>query len=359
MRSLLPRIGNRFTLKCALEWRTSVFPHPDRQTERLLVPDPRAVATADTLDEAAGLVRDAICPHRLHVLVPPRKSLAFLSALDLGACGLASLQYGFDVDIDAGCIEDSYLVKWTLAGQGRLQCGERTAIMSPRSIVITEPSERTLFRMTPQCHHLTVRVSRRALLAALAAKMKRAPRKALRFDLDVPMDSDFARAWCELVAHICHLSATAPGALASEDVRKQYSRTLMEIMLSAAPHSHSESLQDRVSRAAAWHVGHARDYIHEHLSEDISVSDIAVRVGVTARTLQSGFRKAFNLSPAEYIRRARVEALHQALLAAEGSVGVTDLMMNVGIVNFGRYAQYYREQVGVSPSVTLKEKAQY
>jgi len=329
------------------------------------VPNPRAVVTADTLDEAAGLVRAAICPHRLHVLVPPRKSLAFLSSLDLGACGLASLQYGFDVDIDAGCIEDSYLVKWTLAGQGRLQCGERTAITSPRSIVITEPTERTQIRMTSQCHHLTVRVSRRALLAVLAAKLKRAPRKALRFDLEIAMDSDFARAWCELVAHICHVTATAPAAMASEDVRSQYSRTLMEIMLSAAPHSHSASLEERESResresrAAAWHVRHARDYIHEHLAEDISVSDIAARVGVTARTLQSGFRRTFNLSPAEYIRRTRVEALHRALLAADGSAGVTDLMMKVGIVNFGRYAQYYREQMGVSPSVTLREKAQY
>jgi NADH-quinone oxidoreductase subunit K len=60
------------------------------------------VVTADTLDEASGLVRAAICPHRLSVLVPPKKSLAYLSSLDLGACGLASLQYGFDVDIDAG-----------------------------------------------------------------------------------------------------------------------------------------------------------------------------------------------------------------------------------------------------------------
>jgi AraC-like DNA-binding protein len=295
----------------------------------------------------------------LHALAPPRKSLAFLSSLDLGACGLASLRYGFDVDIDAGCIEDSYLVKWTLAGQGRLQCGERTAITSPGVVVITEPTERTLIRMTPQCHHLTVRVSRQALLAALAAKMKRVPRKALRFDLEIPMDSDFARAWCGLVAHICHVSATAPAAMASEDLRRQYSRTLMEILLTAAPHSHSGSLQERGNRAAAWHVGHARDYIHEHLAEDISVSDIAARLGVTARTLQSGFRKAFNLTPAEYIRRTRVEALHRALLEADGSARVTDLMMNVGIVNFGRYAQYYREQMGVSPSVTLKEKAQY
>ena len=172
------------------------------------------------------------------------------------------------------------------------------------------------------------------------------------------MDSDFARAWCELVRHICHVSATAPAALASEGVRKQYARTLMEIMLSAAPHSHSDSIEEPMNRATAWHVGRARDYVHDHLSEGISITDIAARVGVTPRTLQNGFRKAFNLTPAEYIRRARVDALHQALLAADATAGVTKLMMNVGIVNFGRYAQYYREQIGVSPSTTLREKIQ-
>jgi AraC-like DNA-binding protein len=325
---------------------------------RFPVPDPRGVVTADTLDEAVGLVRAAICPHRLSVLVPPRKSLAFLSALDLGACGLASLQYGFDVDIDAGCIEDFYLVKWTLAGQGHLQCGGRTALTSPGSLLITDPTERTQIRMSAQCHHMTVRVSRRALLATLAAKLRRAPRKALKFNLEIPMDSDFARAWCELVAHICHISATAPAAMASEDVRRQYSRTMMEILLSAAPHSHSDSLTENTKHVAPWHVGRARDYIHEHLAEDMSVTDIASTVGVTPRTLQSGFRKAFNLTPAEYVRRARVNALHRALLTAEETAGVTNLMMKVGIVNFGRYAQYYREQMGVSPSTTLKQKAQ-
>jgi AraC-like DNA-binding protein len=331
--------------------------HPmNRGTELLPVPDPRGVLTADTLEEATSLVRAAICPHRLRVIEPPRKSVAFLSSLDLGACGLTSLKYGFDVDIDAGCIGDTYLVKWTLAGEGQLWSGDRSAITSPRSLVITEPTERTKIRMTAQCQHLTVRVSRRALLETLAAKLKRPLRKALQFNLEIPMDSDFARAWCELVAHICHVSATAPAALASEGVRRQYSRTLMEIMLSAAPHNQSDSLDEPTNRATAWHVGRARDYVHEHLSEGISITDIAARVGVTPRTLQNGFRKAFNLTPAEYIRRARIDALHRALLAADASAGVTNLMMNVGIVNFGRYAQYYREQIGVSPSTTLKEK---
>ncbi len=322
------------------------------------IPDPRSVFTADTLDEATSLVRAAICPHRLKVIEPPRKSVAFLSSLDLGGCGLTNLRYGFDVDIDAGCIGDTYLVKWTLAGQGQLWSGNRTAITSPRSIVITEPTEHTKIRMTAQCQHLTVRVSRQALLETLAAKLRRPPRKALLFNLEIAMDSDFARAWCELVAHICHVSATAPAALANEGVRKQYSRTLMEIMLSAAPHNHSEAIEEPMHGATAWHVGRARDYVHDHLSEGISITDIAARVGVTPRTLQNGFRKAFNLTPAEYIRRTRVEALHQALLASDGTAGVTNLMMNVGIVNFGRYAQYYKEQIGVSPSTTLKGKIQ-
>ena len=333
--------------------------HPiDRRAERFPVPDPHRLLVADNLDEAAYLVGSAICPHRLRVNEPPRKSLAFLSSLDLGACGLTSLKYGFDVDIDAGSIEDSYLVKWTLAGEGRLQCGDRTAITSSRSIVITDPGEPTKIRMTAQCQHLTVRVSRSALLDTLAAKLRRMPRKALRFDFEFPVESDFARAWCELIAHICHLSATAPTALVSEGVRRQYARTLMEILVSAAAHNFTDSIDEPGNRAAAWHVRRARDYVHEHLSENISVADVAAKVGVTPRTLQNGFRKALNLTPAEYIRRVRIDALHRTLLEADATQGVTTLMMNLGIVNFGRYAQYYREQIGVSPSTTLREKAQ-
>ena len=80
--------------------------------------------------------------------------------------------------------------------------------------------------------------------------------------------------------------------------------------------------------------------VHDHLSEGISITDIAARVGVTPRTLQNGFRRAFNLTPAEYIRRAQASTHRciRALLAADATAGVTNLMMNVGIVNFGRYA---------------------
>jgi len=78
-------------------------------------------------------------------------------------------------------------------------------------------------------------------------------------------------------------------ALANEGVRKQYSRTLMEIMLSAAPHSHADSIDESANRARTpWHVGPApATYVHDHLSEGISITEPSRRgFGVTPRTLQ-------------------------------------------------------------------------
>src|SRR5258708_38486935 len=111
----------------------------NRGTALSPVPDPRGVLTADTLDEATSLVRAAICPHRLRVNEPPRKSIVFVSSLDLGACGLTNLRDVFDVDIDTGCIGGTYLAKWTLAGQGHLWGGERPPTTSPRSLILKEP----------------------------------------------------------------------------------------------------------------------------------------------------------------------------------------------------------------------------
>jgi hypothetical protein len=54
------------------------------------------------------------------------------------------------------------------------------------------------------------------------------------------------------------------------------------------------------------------------------------------------------MTPAEYIRRTRVETLHQALLGAAAGQSVTDLMQAVGIVNFGRRAVSHSQAQNVA-----------
>jgi AraC-like DNA-binding protein len=319
-----------------------------------LYPDPAHIDMANSIDEAVSLVGTRLSPHRLKVRERQPRGLAYLSALDLGDCAMARLQYGFDVDIDAGCIADYFMVKWALAGRGHVTSGERTAFTSTESLVVTSPYERTGFRMTPQCQHLTTRVLRRAVEARLEQKLGRRLGRPLEFDLEMATASDFGRAWCQLIAHICQVSRSAPTVFAAEEVRKQYSRTLVELLVHAAPHNYSEALREGETRNTPWHVRRAQEYIETHLSEIRSIADVASSIGITPRTLQNGFRQALGVTPAEYVRSARVHALHRALLASGSGRSVTALMLGVGIANFGRYAHYYRRQFGVPPSVTLR-----
>jgi len=319
------------------------------------IPNPQRLGRARTLHDAITLVSGSACPHRLNPVDRyGRTFTCTASALELGDCALMYVQYGFDVAIEVGCVEDYFLVKSTVAGEGYLRSGQRSVVTSPRSIAITCPGEQTEIGMRAECRHLTARISRQALEKNLVEKLGRRLQDELRFDLQVPVESTFGQGWQELLAHICQLSARAPAILEAPQMRRQYARTMIEMLLCQAPHNYSTVLRSAQDHATPWYVRRAREYIRSHLPEIRSVAEIARSVGTSTRTLQSGFRQAYGKTPAEYIRAARVQALHDLLLSAGPSQSVTGLMENLGIVNFGRYAAYYRQFIGETPSMTLR-----
>jgi AraC-like DNA-binding protein len=322
--------------------------------ETRLLPNPARLTTANSVEEAVCLVGPSLSPHTLRVNDPSAQALASLSALHLDDCALVSLKYGFEVDIDAGHILDYFMLKMTLTGEGRIASDDHIAVTSPRSIFITSPRAHTRFRMSAACRHLTTRVCRRVMEERLAQKLGRRLHEPLEFDLEMPSEGEFGRAWWALVAHICDLSAHTPSVLASNEIRAQYSRTIIEMLLHAAPHNYSDKLHQAEAPLSPRHVRRAQDYVAMHLPEIRSVADISAAIGVSTRTLQNGFRHALDMSPADYVRRARIQALHAALVAADPSASVTGLMSSLGITSFGRYAEYYRQQIGVPPSVTLR-----
>jgi len=321
------------------------------------LPDPSRLLQAHSVDEAVSLVASTLSPHKLRINDRAPQAVASLSALSLGDCAIVSLKYGFDVDIDAGCISDYFMLKMTVAGMGRITSDDCVATTSPASIFVTSPQAETHFRMSSSCRHLTTRVCRRAIEDRLMQKLGRRLHVPLEFQLELGSETEFGRAWWQLISHVCDVSASAPGVLASEDMRAQYSRTIIELLLQSAPHNYTDAMHVAESHLSPRHVRRAQEYIESHLPEIRSVVDIASAIGVSARTLQNGFRQALNVSPADYLRRARVQALHRALLAADGTQSVTSLMTSLGIVSFGRFAEYYRKEIGVAPSLTLRQGA--
>jgi adenylate cyclase len=76
--------------------------------------------------------------------------------------------------------------------------------------------------------------------------------------------------------------------------------------------------------------------------------------GVAERTLNAHFRTFLGLSPISYLRRLRLAAAREALLAGEPGVSVTEVARQFGFNHFGRFAGQYRRCFGESPSATLR-----
>jgi AraC-like DNA-binding protein len=101
----------------------------------------------------------------------------------------------------------------------------------------------------------------------------------------------------------------------------------------------------------------ARDYIHAHAHENITLEALATYAGCSYRSLQNSFGKVLGISPMEYLKIVRLEGIHKDLLNADSpQKTVAEIANQWGFVHMGRLANMYKKQFGVLPSNTLSQK---
>jgi transcriptional regulator GlxA family with amidase domain len=98
----------------------------------------------------------------------------------------------------------------------------------------------------------------------------------------------------------------------------------------------------------------------EHLlqndrGEQLHVDDLCRAAAVSERTLRNAFRKIRGVSPYRYLRGVRMTQARQALLSAgSGQETVTEVAMQFGFLELGRFSVDYRSAFGECPSATLR-----
>ena len=102
----------------------------------------------------------------------------------------------------------------------------------------------------------------------------------------------------------------------------------------------------------------AYQFILDHLpSPDLSVKVVAAQAGVTERSLQMAFRAHLGMTPAELIRRRRMERIRDELQAVGvhgARTSVQEVAERWGVSNRSTRAQNYRQPYTESPSQTLQ-----
>lgn len=325
------------------------MPPQSCSTEVRLRSDFRSDDAAETL----RFVSQALAPHEM-TLKSGRPMAARLSCLQLGEVQIVDLSYGTDVYIDPAKVEDSYLVHTAISGASTMWDDSQRCTIRPGALHVTSPGARLKVDMTHRCRHLTVRLSRHLFDDYLQRELSISVARPLTFDAAGIDGGGLPAAWSRLVTHITDQAEALPELLGNGRLQRHYAAMMAELLLSQHRSNYSDLIASPANETAPWHVQRARAIIHDGFDGNLSVGGIAAKVGVSVRSLQTGFNRFLGTSPAEYIRRYRLERLHEALIRADGAERITDVMLDCGIVEFGRYAQHYRKRYGCSPSDTLR-----
>ena len=102
-------------------------------------------------------------------------------------------------------------------------------------------------------------------------------------------------------------------------------------------------------------IGEAVDYIEAHITEDITISDVADHVYISPYYFHKGFSMLCGYSLKEYIRYRRLSLAGGELIS--GNLTVTELAMKYGYDSPDSFTRAFSRFHGVSPSIVRKEKA--
>lgn len=135
---------------------------------------------------------------------------------------------------------------------------------------------------------------------------------------------------------------------AALQVKEAIIATFIEYWPSKASTGGMTAYRGTVRRTISW--------LHEHLSEDFTIEDVARMAGVSMRGLQQAFKDEIGASPTNYVQKLRLQRVHQDLLDPLCPGTVKDVAFKWGFRHLGYFASRYRALYGESPSETRKKR---
>ena len=96
-----------------------------------------------------------------------------------------------------------------------------------------------------------------------------------------------------------------------------------------------------------WRLKRVEEYVENHLSEKISLSDLAAVAGLSRMHFASQFRMATGLRPHEYLLRRRVQRAERLL--CESAIAIVEIALTVGFQTQAHFTTVFKRFVGYTP----------
>ena len=284
---------------------------------------------------------------------------ARVNGCSLGSVDLYYLDFGAtEVDIASAALADHFGIVIPMAGSMKVRYKSREFdVAQGLSAALISPDADFRMSWSENFSSLVLRVKRSNFTAFARGVVPQTEPGALSFEPLISRTASLQsiRGAAQVVYECVARAGPAehvPPMLASR-AREQLVTTLLMMQ----PNDLVGNLYKSSKRISHRAVREAIDVVESETASIGTVAELARRVGVTARSLQAGFQRELGLGPAAYIHNARLARAHEELVMAQPGDGTTvgDVALRWGFQHPGRFAVYYRQRFGDSPSDTLRK----
>jgi AraC-like DNA-binding protein len=225
--------------------------------------------------------------------------------------------------------------------------------LEPGDIICTPPGEEHHLRFGAATSIASIMMTPADLQASFAGEPGMDDYTAwadrLRFRADAPITSEITR---RVLAISALLETHGPDL--SEAATEFWRRAILEAFSAAAIHA-SQPYRTHIP-APLKLVREVERYVDARPDMPIHISEICAAFRVSRRTLHRAFHDAIGMGPVAFLRRKRLCAVHTALINGDPSrTRVTDIAIEFGFSELGRFAGYYLNMFGETPSATLRK----
>lgn len=131
-------------------------------------------------------------------------------------------------------------------------------------------------------------------------------------------------------------------------------QALGDLVLRSVPHRFSHLLCKRAAMISPWHIRDAVNFMHANIDRPITMPMVAAAIGVSLRSLETGFNKFKETTPAAYLRCIRLRGARMDLLDPSNRQSVKDICLKWGFFHLGRFSATYKAAYGENPSDTRR-----
>ncbi|MFF7725796.1 AraC family transcriptional regulator [Streptomyces sp. NPDC008001] len=297
------------------------------------------------------------------ITTSPLSGLSGLSCADHELHGVVADDFAvgcfaspLDVRVASAGGRRSYFVNIGVTGAVKASRGSLSATLDRTTAGIVNPGDTQELRpvRSTRTRFVGLRIDAALVEQEFTALTGHPPVSTIRFDFALDVAASKGRAVRLLVRSLLEQLDSGDPLFQRQELQRSQLRCIVTALLLAQPHSHTGDLRDGP------HPGHPRSlrtalaFIEAHLTERITLGDIAEAAACSPRTISSAFRDRLGLSPLSYVRNLRLDRIRADILASTDPVGT--IAYRWGVSHLGRFAAEYRGRFAELPSDTASRR---